>query len=76
MPTDDPDYHSTGLVFDVKRPANDWNRKVLEYAFGQLYDNLRISWMKEDEAGSRRYHVVVNPDFQKEMVDYYNKAVR
>jgi hypothetical protein len=72
----DPEYHTTGFVFDLQRPANDWDRKVLEYAFGRLYDNLRISWRKEDGWGSRRYHVVVNPSYKAEMAEYYRKVTK
>ncbi len=70
----DPEYHSTGLVFDLQRPKEEWDRKVLEYALGRLYDSLRVSWRKENEAGSQRYHVVVNPSFRDEMIDYYRRA--
>jgi hypothetical protein len=72
----DPEFHTTGLTFDLKRPTEDWDRKVLEFALGRLYDNLRISWRHEREAGSRRYHVVINPQFKDEMIDYYRKATR
>jgi hypothetical protein len=72
----DPDYHSTGLVFDLQRPASDWDRKVLEYALGQLYDTLRLTWRSETVAGSRRYHVIVNPRYAEEMAQYYEKALR
>lgn len=71
----DPEFHSTGLVFQIRRPSRDWDRKVLEYAMGRLYDNLRLSWRSTSAGGSRRYHVVVNPDFKQEMADYYRKAV-
>jgi hypothetical protein len=46
---------------------------VLEYSLGRLYDTLRISWRPETEAGSRRYHVVVNPAYRSEMVGYYER---
>lgn len=57
----DPEFHSTGYTFDLAAPARDWDRKVLEYSLGSLYDNLYISWRKENQAGARRYHVVANP---------------
>ncbi|HTE19842.1 MAG TPA: hypothetical protein VK689_15870, partial [Armatimonadota bacterium] len=72
----DPEFHTTGLTFDVKTPADNWDRKVLEYALGRLYDTLRISWRKEDDGGSRRYHVVVNPEYTAEMVEYLQRAGR
>ena len=72
----DPEFHTTGLTFDLKRPEREWDRKVLQYALGRLSDTLRISWRSEREAGALRYHVVVNPAFKSEMVDYYRRAVR
>jgi hypothetical protein len=72
----DPEFHTTGVTFDLKRPARDWDRKVLEFALGRLYDNLRISWRPETDGGSRRYHVVVNPAYRSELVGYYEKAAR
>jgi hypothetical protein len=72
----DPEYHSTGAAFDLQRPTRDWDRKVLEYSLGVLYDRLRISWRKETEAGSQRYHVAVNPEFKTELVGWYQKSAR
>lgn len=72
----DPQFHTTGLVFDLKRPARDWDRKVLEYALGRMYDTLRISWRPETDGGSRRYHVAVAPEFKAEMAGYYYQARR
>jgi hypothetical protein len=63
----DPEFHTTGYTFDLSRPARDWDRKVLEYSLGTLYDNLHISWRKETEGGSQRYHVVVNPKSSTEL---------
>jgi hypothetical protein len=57
----DPEFHTTGYTFDLAAPTRDWDRKVLEFSLGALYDNLYISWRKESQAGARRYHVVVNP---------------
>lgn len=70
----DPEYHTTGLVFDLRRPARDWDRKVLEYALSRLYDGRRISWRLEN--GRRTYHVVVNPEFRDELVGYARHAMR
>lgn len=72
----DPEYHTTGLCFDLKRPTDDWSRKVLEYSLGRLYDTLRISWRQENEGGSRRYHVTVNPEFKDEMAGFIRLARR
>ena len=72
----DPEYHSTGLAFDLQIPPADWDRKVLQYALGRLYDTLRITWRPERDAGTRRYHVTVNPEFKDEMEQYYRQAMR
>lgn len=69
----DPEYHTTGLTFDLQRPSDEWSRKVLEFSMGRLYDSLRISWRKEVEGGSRRYHVVVNPEYKAEMAGHFEK---
>jgi hypothetical protein len=63
----DPPYLTTGVPFEVRRPTRDWDRKVLEYALGQLYDTLRISWRKETRGG-RRYRVVPNPAYRDEFL--------
>jgi hypothetical protein len=70
----DPEYHTTGLVFDLRRPSRDWDRKVLEYSLGRLYDSRRIAWRTEE--GGRTYHVVPNPEFREEMRLYYRQQLR
>lgn len=72
----DPEFHTTGVTFDVRRPTRDWDRKVLEYSLGRLYDSLRVSWRKENEAGSQRYHVVANPKFKDELAGWYKQYAR
>jgi hypothetical protein len=72
----DPEFHTTGVTFDVRRPNRDWDRKVLEFSLGRLYDTLRISWRKENEAGSQRYHVVANPKFKDELTSWYKQYAR
>lgn len=72
----DPEFHTTGYTFDLSRPSREWDRKVLEYALGTLYDNLHISWRKETEAGSQRYHVVVNPKNSTELTRWYRQYAK
>lgn len=72
----DPEFHTTGVTFDVRTPTRDWDRKVLEYSLGQLYDGLKISWRKENEAGSQRYHVVANPKFKDDLTAWYRLYAR
>jgi len=71
-----PEFHSTGLVFDIRRPATDWDRKVLEYSLSYLYDRLRISWLPETDHGANAYHVTPNPAYREEFVDYYRKVAK
>ena len=52
------------------------DRKVLQYALGRLHDTLRVSWRPERAPAGARYHVVVNPAYKREMIDYYQRAVR
>jgi hypothetical protein len=62
-PADIPvDLHPTGLVFDLARPATAWDRKVLEYALGQLSDRGAIYWLMEYERGPSRYHICPSPE--------------
>jgi hypothetical protein len=72
----DPEFHTTGVAFDLRTPSRDWDRKVLEYSLGRLYDGLKISWRKENEAGSQRYHVVANPKFKDELTGWYKQYAR
>jgi hypothetical protein len=72
----DPEFHTTGVTFDVRTPSREWDRKVLEYSLGRLYDGLKISWRKENEAGSQRYHVVTNPKFKDELTGWYRQYAR
>jgi len=64
---EDPEFHSTGYTFDLATPTRDWDRKVLEYSLGSLYDTLYISWRKETVGGAKRYHVVVNPKYGEQL---------
>jgi hypothetical protein len=61
-PADIPiDMHPTGLCFDLQRPSTAWNRKVLEYALGLLFDRGEIYWLIETGRGPSRYHVCPCP---------------
>jgi hypothetical protein len=57
----DFDFHTTGLAFDILRPSDDKQRKLLEYAIGYLQDRQILWHMEEKESGPRRYHVVPSP---------------
>jgi hypothetical protein len=57
------DYHTTGLAFDLLRPAapNDW--KTLEYALGYLEERQIIAVTEAKDNDERRYHIVPNPRY-------------
>jgi hypothetical protein len=65
-PPDDIDYHTTGLAFDLLRPASDRERKVLEHTLGYFADRDILWWREEVSAdgSGRRYHVVPNGRFK------------
>ncbi len=62
-PPADFDYHTVGIVFDLLRPADDRDRKLLEYALNQLEDLGAIAFAETREGGERRYHVAPNPHY-------------
>jgi hypothetical protein len=62
-PPADFDYHTTGLAFDLLRPADSLPRKILEYALGALQDRQIVLWVDAKDRGERRYHVVPNPRY-------------
>jgi hypothetical protein len=62
-PPADLDFHTTGLAFDLLRSADRTQWKTLEYALGWLCDRHILWWREETEGGSRRYHVVPNPQY-------------
>ncbi|MBI3911391.1 MAG: hypothetical protein HY320_10725 [Armatimonadetes bacterium] len=64
------DYHPTGLCFDLRLPARDWDRKVLFYALSRLADGQRINWLVERILGPERIHVVPNPAYREEQAAY------
>jgi hypothetical protein len=64
-PHEDFDYHTAGLAFDLLRPDNDRERKVLEYVLGYFADRDILWWREEVsvDGSGRRYHVVPNKRF-------------
>jgi len=68
-----PDFHATGLCFDLRPPGDAWSRKVLEFSLSRLYDALRLSWRTERPGGQLRYHVVVNPEHREELAAAYRR---
>lgn len=60
-PALDFDFHATGLVFDLARPAKPQQRKVLEYALGWLRDRGILTWSVPRDYAARAYHVAPHP---------------
>ncbi len=62
-PPADLNYHTVGVAFDLLRPADPLQRKILDYTLGYLEDRQIISRFEERDGGERRYHVVANPHY-------------
>ena len=67
-PRADFNFHETGLAFDIARPPDAGNRKILEYALGWLSDRHILWWRTDDidstGPGKRHYHAVPNPYYR------------
>jgi len=59
------DYHVTGLVFDILWPADDRDRKVLEYVLDRLEAEGVLAAIPAKDQDERRYHVVPHPAYRK-----------
>lgn len=57
------DYHTTGLVFDILRPKNQQDRKILEYALDTLMDRQILDVLEAKDLNERRYHIVPHPQY-------------
>lgn len=62
-PPPDFDFHATGLAFDVLRPPDPRQRKILECALDYLFNRQILWWMDVRDRGLRHYHVVPNPRY-------------
>lgn len=62
-PPADFDYHTTGLAFDVLRPAAKSEWETLEYALSYLEERRIIAVTEARDNDERRYHVVPNPRY-------------
>lgn len=62
-PSPDFDFHVTGLAFDLLRPSDPQQRKVLEYTLGYLQDRRILDWIEARDRGEQRYHVVPSPHY-------------
>ena len=68
-PPPDFDFHTTGLAFDILRPSNPRQRRVLEYALGYFEDRQILAWIDAKDRGERRYHVVPNPYYAEALAE-------
>ncbi len=57
------DYHTTGLVFDLLRPKDDRERKILEYALDRLEARGLLSAIPAKDHYERRFHIVPHPAY-------------
>ena len=57
------DYHTTGLVFDILRPADDPARKILEYTLDRMEAQGMLAAIQAKDRGERRFHVVPHPAY-------------
>ena len=60
-PPSDFDFHTTGIAFDILRPADEKQRKALEYALDSLEDRRILAYADAKDHNERRYHIVPNP---------------
>ncbi|HLV79848.1 MAG TPA: hypothetical protein VKT32_06175, partial [Chthonomonadaceae bacterium] len=74
-PPPDFDFHTTGLAFDILRPATARQRAMLEYALGYLADRDVAAWIEAKDRGGRRYHVVPNPRYAAALARITSAAV-
>ena len=57
------DYHTTGLVFDILRPKDDKDRKILEYTLDRLEARGLLSAIQAKDHDERRFHIVPHPAY-------------
>ena len=62
-PSSDFDYHTTGLVFDIARPAGKADQHILDYALSYLEERQIIAVTEAKDNDERRYHLVPNPRY-------------
>ncbi len=62
-PPADFDYHTTGLAFDILRPALSADAKTLDYALSVLEERGIIAVTEARDNGERRWHIVPNPRY-------------
>ena len=57
------DYHTTGLVFDILRPKEDRDRKILAYTLDSLEARGLLSAIEAKDRDERRFHIVPHPQY-------------
>lgn len=75
-PPADFDFHTTGLAFDILRPADAKQRKTLEYVLDGCAERQIFSVTEAKTEGERRYHIVPNPLYAKPLAQLGTQAKR
>ena len=57
------DYHTVGLVFDIFRPKDERDRKILAYTFDRLEALGLLSAIEAKDRDERRFHIVPHPRY-------------
>jgi len=61
------DYHTTGIPFDILRPTDRTQKKILEYTLGYFKDRRIMAWRDENVGTEpKHYHIVPNSAYAKE----------
>ena len=59
------DYHTTGIVFDILRPKDDRDRKILAYSLDRLEARGLLSVIEAKDRDERRFHIVPHPRYSR-----------
>lgn len=62
-PPEGYDFHRTGLAFDILRPEDREQRKILEYVLDYFTRRQILWWWDRQDLSPRHYHLVPNPRY-------------
>jgi hypothetical protein len=57
------DYHMTGIAFDLVRPSNPLDRKILEYTLDNMAARGLLVYIEAKDRDLRRYHIIPHPAY-------------
>lgn len=57
------DYHMTGIAFDLVRPINPRDRKILEYTLDNMAARGLLAYIDAKDRDLRRYHIIPHPAY-------------